>query len=448
VEKDENILEISTDKVDSEIPAPSGGRLAKVLIPEGETVEVGTVVAEIETDPAAPIDDEARPAQGRAGGETPAGVSAGPSPSSEEQEEDRAGEPAPPAAEPAGGSQGSEGIPRRDGGRFYSPLVRSLAKEHGMSFEDLEAISGSGRGGRVTKRDLQSYIEERSAAPVRHATSAKASGAFAPAPPFPGMAAPAASPGGPPMPVNPPLRASGTRRTPYGRVDVVEMNNMRRKIADHMVKSKATSAHVYSVIEADVTRVVAHREGTKALFQSHEGFKLTYTPYFVEASVRALRDFPFINASIEGDLVLLKRFINIGVAVALEEGLIVPVVQRADSFNFVGLARAVDDLAERARTKKLTPDEVQGGTFTITNMGGFGTLFGIPVINQPQVAILGVGAIEKRPVVVGDNAIGIRDRVYLSLSFDHRLVDGAMAGQFLARVKWEVETMDLPRVGG
>jgi 2-oxoglutarate dehydrogenase E2 component (dihydrolipoamide succinyltransferase) len=435
VEKDENILEISTDKVDSEIPSPASGRIAKVLVPEGETVDVGTVIAEIETDADVAIEDSATPAEPAESVEAaPAPESPVPQPVASTTEVTAA------APRPAPEVEG-----RRDGGRFYSPLVRSLAREHGVSPEELDRIPGTGRGGRVTKKDLETYIETRSKVAGPPATPSAEPAplgetAFVQPPGIPSVRAPLA----------PTLEyhVSESQDSPYGRVDVVPMDIMRKKIAEHMVMSKATSAHVYSVIEVDMTRTVEHRESNKAPFQHNEGFKLTYTPYFVEGTMRALREFPFLNASIDGENILLKRFINIGVAVALDDGLIVPVVKRADSYNFVGLARVVNDLAQRARDKKLKPDEVQGGTFTITNMGGFGTLYGIPIISQPQVAILGIGAIQKRPVVVGDSAIGIRDMVYLSLSFDHRLVDGAMAGQFLARLKWELENLELPKLGG
>jgi 2-oxoglutarate dehydrogenase E2 component (dihydrolipoamide succinyltransferase) len=310
----------------------------------------------------------------------------------------------------------------------------------------LGRIPGSGRGGRVTKKDVETYLEARSRVTAPPPTAAVAPTPAEEAGLFPPPAAPA--PSRPPQAPVVEYNVAESQDSSYGRVDVVPMDIMRKKIAGHMVMSKATSAHVYSIIEADMTRTVRHRESAKAAFEHNEGFKLTYTPYFVEATVRTLRDFPFVNASIDGENIFLKRFINIGVAVALDDGLIVPVIKRADSYNFVGLARVVNDLALRARNKQLNPDDVQGGTFTITNMGGFGTLLGIPIIAQPQVAILGIGAIQKRPVVVEESAIGIRDMVYLSLSFDHRLVDGALAGQFLARLKWELENMDLPKLGG
>lgn len=435
VEKDENILEISTDKVDSEIPSPAAGRIAAILVPEGETVDVGTVIAEIETEAGAALDEPSTPAAPTESVEPAA------PPTSQRTAAVTEPQPGVTTAEPRA-SAAPEG--RRDGGRFYSPLVRSLAREHGLSPEELERVPGSGRGGRVTKKDLEAYLQIRSevSAPLPTPPVApvepEVAGMFHP---------PAGSATRPPRAPAAEYNVSESAESPHGRIDVVPMDIMRKKIAEHMVMSKATSAHVYSVIEVDMTRIVEHRESSKAAFQHNEGFKLTYTPYFVEGTVRTLRDFPLLNASIDGDNILVKRFINIGIAVALDDGLIVPVVKRADSYNFVGLGRVVNDLAQRARNKQLKPDDVQGGTFSITNMGGFGTLYGIPIISQPQVAILGIGAIQKRPVVVADSAIGIRDMVYLSLSFDHRLVDGAMAGQFLARLKWELENMDLPKLG-
>jgi len=255
-------------------------------------------------------------------------------------------------------------------------------------------------------------------------------------------AAPTASPGrGTPV-VGVNLQPSETHTTPDGPIEIVPMDHIRQKIAEHMVRSKATSAHVASVSEVDMTRIVRYREANKEAFEQREGFKLTYTPFFVEGVIRALKEFPFVNASIEGTNILVKRFINIGVAVATDYGLIVPVVRRADTLNFLGLARAVNDLALRARTKALKPEEVAGGTFSITNMGTVGTLFGVPIIAQPQVAILGIGAIQRRPVV-RDEAIAIRDMVYICLSYDHRILDGAMGGAFVERVAHELETMEL-----
>jgi 2-oxoglutarate dehydrogenase E2 component (dihydrolipoamide succinyltransferase) len=285
--------------------------------------------------------------------------------------------------------------------------------------QELEAIRGSGVQGRVTKNDIIAYLENRSM--PKPAVSKPAP---APAPSV------AARPSAPPMPapaVMPLLPVDETR------VEIVPMDHIRKRIAEHMVMSKQVSPHVYSVSECDMTNIVRYREAIKNEFEKRESTKLTFTPFFIDAVVRAIKDFPLINSSVDGDKIVMKKYINIGIAVALEQGLIVPVIKNSDSYNLVGLARATNDIAHRARNKQLKPDEVQNGTFSITNMGSFGNLFGIPVINQPQVAILGIGAITKRPVVIND-AIAIRDVVYLSLSYDHRIIDGAYGGQFLERV--------------
>lgn len=298
----------------------------------------------------------------------------------------------------------------------------------------------------MTKDDILAYAEKRTGAPaalpqpVVPAASPVRVGVAPSAPPAP--PSPAAAPGrGVPL-ATATLKVSSTRQTPDGPIDVVAMDHIRQKIAEHMVRSKATSPHVASVTEVDMTRIVRYREAHKAAFESSEGFKLTFTPFFVLATVRALKEFPFVNASVEGTDILVKRFINIGMAVATDYGLIVPVLRGADSLNFLGLARAVNDLATRARSKQLKPDEVTGGTFSITNMGTVGTLFGIPVIAQPQVGILGIGTIQKRPVV-RDDAIAIREMMYMCLSYDHRIIDGAMGGAFVERVAHHLENMDL-----
>lgn len=416
VEKDENILEISTDKVDSEIPSPASGTIIRLLAEEGDTVPVGNIVAEIETEAGEVADSvETTPT------EAPAASAL-----AEPFAKDPVREPAPTAgsipatASPAPIPSGPDAeIPPRDAaGRYYSPLVRSIARKEAVSLEELAGIAGSGRGGRVTRRDLTSYLDRR-----------RSSGAVAP-------------PVAPARPVSRPIEAAETRMSEDGAIDVVPMDHIRQKIADHMVRSKATSPHVYSVTEADMTRIVRYRTANKESFLRREGFKLTYTPYFVLATVRALIEFPYVNASIDGTNILVKRFVNIGLAVDVDYGLIVPVICRADNLNFLGIARAVHDLANRARTKSLKPDEVTGGTFSITNMGTVGNLFGVPIIAQPQVAILGIGAIQKR-VAVRDEAIAIRDMVYLCLSYDHRLVDGAMGGSFIERVVHHLHTMEL-----
>lgn len=410
IERDETILEISTDKVDSEIPAPATGVIAKILVEEGKTVGVGTPIAVIETDAAA------------AGGNGKAEKTEAQKPA----EKTAAPAAAAPEAKPAAPAEkgGSEVV--REGKRFYSPLVREIAKQENISMAELEAVPGTGENGRVTKKDILAYVEQRQGKPAAPAKPAPAP-ASAPTP-----AATRPAPAAPPAP---------TVVYEQDRVEIVPMDNMRRRIAEHMVMSKQTSPHVYSVSMCDMTKIVSYRERAKNKFEQNEGTKLTYTPFFIDAVVRAIKDFPLINSSIEGSNVLVKKFINIGIAVALENGLIVPVIKSADALNLVGLARATNDLANRARSKQLKPDEVQGGTFSITNMGSFGNLFGIPVINQPQVAILGIGAIRKTPVVIGDG-IAIRDMVYLSLSYDHRIIDGAYGGQFLQRVVENLEAFE------
>ena len=400
IARDETILEISTDKVDSEIPAPVSGVLAEILVEEGKTVNVGTPIARIETDASAPAaTGNGKPAPAPAAAAQAPVAQAEPKPAAKPV----AAPPAPAApAVPAAATPTA--VTAHDGDRFYSPLVRAIAKEENVSAAELGTIAGTGASGRVTKNDIMAYLQQRTAPQ--------------PAAPAPAAARPAA----PPAVVY-----------EQDRVEIVPMDNMRRRIAEHMVMSKQTSAHVYSVSTCDMTRIVQYRERVKNEFEKREGTKLTYTPFFIDAAVRALRDFPMINARIDGNNIVFKKVINLGIAVALENGLIVPVIKSADALNMVGLARATNDIAARARNKQLKPDEVQGGTFSITNMGSFGNLFGIPVINQPQVAILGIGAIKKTPVVVGDG-IAIRDLVYLSLSYDHRLIDGAYGGQFLQRV--------------
>lgn len=400
IERDETILEISTDKVDSEIPAPATGVIARILVEEGKTVGVGTPIAVIETDAAASGNGKTEKT------ETP-----------KPSEKTVAPAPAAVEAKPAAPAEdGGEVV--REGKRFYSPLVREIAKQENISMAELEAVPGTGENGRVTKKDILAYIEQRKGKPA------------APAKPAPAAARPA--PAAPPAP---------PAVYEQDRVEIVPMDNMRRRIAEHMVMSKQTSPHVYSVSMCDMTKIVNYRERVKNKFEQNEGTKLTYTPFFIDAVVRAIKDFPLINSSIEGSNIHVKKFINIGIAVALENGLIVPVIKSADALNLVGLARATNDLANRARSKQLKPDEVQGGTFSITNMGSFGNLFGIPVINQPQVAILGIGAIRRTPVVIGEG-IAIRDMVYLSLSYDHRIIDGAYGGQFLQRVVENLEAFE------
>ena len=437
VEQDETLLEISTDKVDSEVPSPAAGVLVEVLVEEGETVEVGTPIAVIgvgEGASAAP----AAPAAAPEAASAPAGEAA-PDPSDGSYGmtgETLAGDGAPHAEPAAVGSAGP--IPRRsDSGRFYSPLVRAIAEKEGLSLQELEGIQGSGAEGRVTKGDVFAYLEGRQAPSPRPTPSPAPS-----RPPAPHTA--------PQMPQSLPSAPSAPRPAPaepglYGdRVEVIEMDRMRQLIAEHMRRSKDTSAHVTSFTEVDMTGVVRHRERHKAAFQEREAVKLTFTPYFVLAAVEPLREHPLLNSSVEGARVLVKKDFHVGIAVAVgKKGLLVPVVRNAGQQNLTGLAHTVADLAERARTKQLQPDELQGGTFTITNVGSLGSLMGTPIINQPQVAILSPGAIVKRPVVVEDPEIGdviaVRHMMYVSLSYDHRIIDGAMAASFLAAYRQRLE---------
>lgn len=407
VEVDETVLEIATDKVDSEVPAPQGGVLQKILFQEGEVVEVGKAIALIDTGGDGATDAPAA---------APEKVSA-------------------PAAAPAAKKEATETVTatvevsNADGNRFYSPLVLSIARKESIPMAELEAIPGTGKDGRVTKKDILSYIDGgRKAASNGQATAAPAA---APAP-----SAPKAEPAKPAISIS-------------GNVEIVEMDRMRKVIADHMVMSKSTSAHVTSFVEADVTNLVLWREKMKAKFQQREGEKLTFTPIFIEAVVKALKEFPWVNSSVDGTNVIVRKDLNIGMATALPSGnLIVPVIKGADQFNLVGLAKQVNRLANDARNNKLKPDDIQGGTFTLSNVGTFGNLMGTPIINQPQVAILAVGAIKKKPVVIetpqGDT-IGIRHMMFLSHSYDHRIVDGAMGGSFVRRVADHLEAFDLDR---
>jgi 2-oxoglutarate dehydrogenase E2 component (dihydrolipoamide succinyltransferase) len=394
VERDEPLFEISTDKVDTEIPSPAAGTLSEILVEEGKTVGIDTVVARIDAAgaaapeaPAAPAEPVAAPAPPPVAAPAPPAQPAAPQPA--------APQPAAPA-EAAGP---------------LSPLVRKMAREHNI---DLARVKGSGAGGRITRQDVEAYIAQGPApAPA------------APAPPAP--AAPVAAPAPPPQPAAMP--AGGAART---RIE--PMSQMRIKIAEHMVMSKRTSPHVTTIHRVDMTKVVKMREKNKETVQSNYGFGLTYLPFITRAAVVALRQFPLLNASIDNTNIIYHNEINIGIAVALENGLIVPVIRGADEKNVLGLQRSIVDLATRARSRQLKPDEVVGGTFSITNFGSFGSLVGTPVINQPQVAIMGIGTVDKTPVVV-DDAIAIRSICHLSLSFDHRLIDGALADQFMSKVK-------------
>ncbi len=427
VERDEPLFEISTDKVDAEIPAPASGTLREIKVTEGQTVPIKTVVALIDSDGAgaavAAAPAPAAPAPAPVEKPAPAPAAAAPAPA-----------PAPVAAAPAPAAPArpapaaAPAVPAEARGRIRSsPLVRKMAREHQI---DLAQVRGTGAGGRISKRDIEAYLAPGGAAAAPR--PAAAAPAYAPPPPPPPPAAAGA-------PAHVALEVAVPReRLYFGRYEVEPMSVMRQRIAEHMVVSKRVSAHVYSVDEADVTKIVNLRAKLKDQFEAQTETKLTFMPFFIRAAVEALRKYPTVNASIDGTNVVLHRDINVGIAVALDWGLIVPVVKAADEKNFLGLQRAVNDLAERARTKRLKPEEVQEGTFSITNPGVFGGLMGLPVINQPNVAILGLGTIEKRPVVI-DDAIAIRSMVYLTLSYDHRVVDGAIAHQFLHHVKKTLE---------
>ena len=420
VERDEPLFEISTDKVDAEIPAPSAGVLKEIKVTEGQTVPIQTVVAVIDAAGAAAAPPPAAPP---------------PAPAPEKVAPPKAAAPASPAATPPA-SATPPAIPApqaapapRAGGNGQkirsSPLVRKLAKEHHV---DLASVEGSGAGGRISKRDILAALESGVAKPAAPAAAPSAS---PPAPPPPGAGGAIAHPA---------LENAVPReRIYFGSYEVQPMSAMRQRIAEHMVASKRVSPHVYSIEEADMTRIARLRERSKAEFEAKYGTKLTFMPFFVRASVEALRAFPTVNASADGTTVVLHHEINVGIAVALDWGLIVPVIKNAEEKNFLGLARGIHDLAERARAKKLKPEEVQESTFSITNPGVFGGLMGLPVINQPNVAILGIGAIQKRPVVI-DDAIAVRSMVYLTLSYDHRVVDGAVAHQFVGKIKALLES--------
>jgi pyruvate dehydrogenase E2 component (dihydrolipoamide acetyltransferase) len=437
VERDEPLFEISTDKVDAEIPAPASGTLQEIKVTEGQTVPIKTVVALI-SDGGAAVAAAPTPAAAAkpapAPAPAPAPVAAAPPPPPP------AAAPAPApvaAAPPPVPAPAAPAAAAEERGRIRSsPLVRKMAREHGI---DLAQVTGTGAGGRISKHDIDAYLASRAAAPAAAAHPA-APAPVAAVPPPPPPAAPAA----PGALAHVAIETAVPREKLYfGRYEVEPMSVMRQRIAEHMLISKRVSPHVYSIDEADVTKIVNLRAKLKNQFETQTETKLTFMPFFIRAAVNALRAFPTVNASVDGTNVVLHRDVNIGIAVALDWGLIVPVVKGADEKNFLGLQRAINDLAERARTKRLKPEEVQEGTFSITNPGVFGGLMGLPVISQPNVAILGLGSIEKRPVVI-DDAIAIRSMVYLTLSYDHRIVDGAIAHQFLHHIKKTLEEWSEP----
>lgn len=414
VEAEEPIVEIATDKVDSEVPAPQAGKIIKLLVEEGEVAQVGQAIAVI----AGEGDDD----------------SVAPDPSSrsnpEEAEAVEAVQQTVVEAKAAASSNVETDYSNSD--RFYSPLVKSIAKEEGIALSELEQINGSGKNGRVTKKDMLEYVENRthtpSPAPTQTATAPTPAPASAKAPSKPAQAAPVSVSAGD---------------------EIIEMDRMRKLIADHMIMSKQTSAHVTSFVEADMTNVVNWRNKVKKSFEQHEGEKITFTPIFIECIAKAIKDYPMINISIDGDKIIKRKNINIGMAAALPSGnLIVPVIKNADYLNLTGLTKQVNDLANRARNNDLNPDEISGGTYTVSNVGSFGNLMGTPIINQPQVAIMAVGAIVKKPAIIetpeGDT-IGIRHKIFLSHSYDHRVVDGALGGMFVRRVADYLENWDVNR---
>ena len=432
VERDEPLFEISTDKVDAEIPSPSAGVLKEIKVSEGQTVPIQTVVAVI--DGAGGAAAAPAPAPAKAAAPTPAVAPAAAAPVA----------PRPAAAAPvAPAAVAPAAAPQRSGGEriHSSPLVRRMAAEHGI---DLSTVPGTGAGGRISKQDIEAVIAA-GGAPAAAPPVVAAPAPARPAPPPP--PAPAAAPA-PPAVSGGQIHVAFESAVPrekiyFGNYQVEPMSNMRIRIAEHMVASKRVSAHVYSVDEVDMTKVASLRAKAKDEFQERYDTKLTFMPFFVKAAVAGLRAYPTMNASLDGTNVVLHKEINIGIAVALDWGLIVPVVKGADEKNVLGIQRTLNDLAERARTKKLRPEEVQEGTFSITNPGVFGGLFGLPVISQPNVGILGLGAIEKRPVVINDS-IAIRSMCYITLSYDHRVVDGAIAHQFLHKVKETLENWSEP----
>jgi 2-oxoglutarate dehydrogenase E2 component (dihydrolipoamide succinyltransferase) len=423
--RDESLFEITTDKVDSEIPSPASGILKEILVQEGETVQINTVVAVIVEEDSVPAE---KPPDAAVPSEEPEPVV--------EKTEGSDADASPPAvavttpeepkAEPAAEAEADVPTAAQPKSIRTSPLVRRLAREHGI---DLTTIEGSGLSGRITKRDILGYLE-------RQADTAVPS-----APPEESVvhdASPAASVQAAETPKEVSAAAEPTEPV-AGDTETVPMTTMRKAIAEHMVSSRRISAHVHTVFQVDMTAIAGLRRDHKNEFEAREGISLTYTPFFVKGLVDTVREFPILNCSVSGDSIVYKKPINVGVAVALETGLIVPVVKNAHLKSFTGIALAIHDLADRARNKKLIPDDVQQGTITITNPGVYGSLFATPIINQPQVAILGVGGIQKRPVVIND-AIAIRPIVHLTLSFDHRVIDGAVADQSMAALKARLES--------
>jgi len=411
IELDDTILEIATDKVDSEVPSPIAGKLIKQLFKEDEVVQVGAVIAIIETDANAAV--------------APAETAAA------QPEAEKVTEQIPGTEQLPSNDATAQPVKQSSSDRFYSPLVKNIAAQENIELSELDRITGTGAEGRLTKDDLLNYIQQKTGDVAPKATAA----AQAAVPVVNNQPSPS-------KPVQPVVSLNGGD-------EIIEMDRMRKLIADHMVMSKHNSPHVTSFVEADVTNMVMWREKVKRNFEKRENEKITFTPIFIEAVTKAIKDFPMINVSVNGTQIIKKRDINIGMAAALPSGnLIVPVIKNADQLNLVGLTKSVNDLAIRARNSKLKPDETQGGTFTLTNVGSFGNVMGTPIINQPQVAILAVGAIKKKPAVLetefGD-VIAIRHMMFLSLSYDHRVVDGALGGSFVRRVADYLESWDINR---
>ena len=428
VEEDQSLVEVATDKVDSEIPAPEEGVIEKLLFNEDDIPKVGDTIAILSTNGSS----EKETVEVKK--EKPNSLSADKADPAGEKEEQRSTPENIPGVELLPGKEQISSdvlvVSKTPGGKFLSPLVRNIAQKENVSIEELDRINGSGNTGRITKNDIINYIKTRTNTGIEPASQPDSNLAQA-------TTAQAHKP-------------EINKEAVYsGDYEIIEMDRMRKLIADHMVQSKQTSPHVTSFIETDVTNIVNWRNKNKERILDNEGVKLTFTPIFIEAVVKALKDYPMINVSVDGNKIIKKKNINIGIATALPTGnLIVPVIKNADRLNLLGLASGVNDLATRARDNKLKPDEIQGGTFTLTNFGTFGNTTGTPIINQPQVAILGVGAIEKKPAVIetptGD-AIAIRHKMILSLAYDHRVIDGALGGMFLKRISDYLENFDMKR---
>jgi 2-oxoglutarate dehydrogenase E2 component (dihydrolipoamide succinyltransferase) len=415
VEADEPVLEIATDKVDSEVPSTTSGVISKRMFNEGDVVQVGAVIALISTDAADTV-PVAQPTVAESSADTQASPESAQVPYVPSQTS--------PAPQPQVATSTANG-------RFYSPLVRNIARQENVTQGELDNIPGTGAEGRVTKKDILLYLKNRGAAPAAAAQTTTESPATVPQ-------------------SQPEVKKAETPAVAVsGDEEIIEMDRMRKLIAQHMVRSKQTSPHVTSYVEADVTNLVAWRNKVKKEFERRENEKITFTPIFIEAIIKAIKDFPLINISVDGDKLIVKKNINIGMAAALPSGnLIVPVIRNADRMNLLGLSKTVNDLARRARENKLSPDEIQGGTYTITNVGTFGNVMGTPIINQPQVAIMAVGAIRKKPAVIetpSGDFIGIRHMMFLSHSYDHRVVDGALGGSFVRRVADYLEQFDVNR---